>query len=476
MANIQGGSNTLNVANVTGSNLQVSLSNDPIFIGGARNFSENDAGTIMGVPRLRSPETSSDYRLRVGTDSVFDNEFFNYAAQNTSKHRYANTTMTNVWGGGFVTTNGTSITTVTTATLLQTYRNFPLFTAGATYCHFGFALSNQPTTNTTIDIGLYTPGAANPFTPADGIFFRINSAGIFGVINVNGTEITTNALNYTVVVNEVREFIIVVKNNGATFWIDDVLYASLDAPVTVGSPALAGSLPFCMRHAIVAGVAGAVLQGKLAYYHVSLADFSHNRLWPTVQAGMGNNSIQGASGHTQGQSSNNVNNTAPASATLANATAGYTTLGGQFQFAAPVGSETDYALFAFQNPVLTTAITGRNLVIRGIWIDTFVMGAVSATTATLLQWSLGVGATAVTLLTAEAATTRATRRISLGAQSIAVATPIGGRSSNEVDVNLDAPLVVEPGTFLHVILKTPVGTATASQIIRGVVGINAFWE
>jgi hypothetical protein len=46
----------------------------------------------------------------------------------------------------------------------------------------------------------------------------------------------------------------------------------------------------------------------------------------------------------------------------------------------------------------------------------------------------------------------------------------------EIDVNLDAPLVVEPGTYVHVILKMPVGSATASQVIRGLCGINSYFE
>lgn len=74
------------------------------------------------------------------------------------------------------------------------------------------------------------------------------------------------------------------------------------------------------------------------------------------------------------------------------------------------------------------------------------------------------------------AAARAPRRITLGTQAFPVGAAIGADAGKRIDVNLDAPVVVEPGTFLHVILKMPVGTATASQIIRGVVGINAYWE
>jgi hypothetical protein len=476
MASIQGGSNTINVADVDADfNLKVALPTGDAFAGKVRIMSENDPGNIIGEPYLKSPETSADYRLRVGTDSLFDNDYFNYAAQNTTKHKYTNTTLTMTYGGGFLTTNGGSITTTTTAAVLQTYRHFPVFGASSTYCHTSFSLTAQPTTNTIIDIGLFTPGAANPYAPTDGVFFRITSAGIFGVININGTEVTTSALNFTFTLNTVYEFIIVLDQDKVEFWINEQLYAILNTPIGNGAPSYAGSLPFAVRHAIVGGAAGAVLQLKLANYHVSIADFAHNRLWASVQAGMGNNAIQGASGMTQAQTANATNSAAPASATLSNTAAGYTTLGGQWQFAAVLGAETDYALFAYLNTVPTTAITGRNLVIRGVWIESLNTVVAVATTATVLQWSLGVGSTAVSLATAEAATTRAPRRIMLGLQTFPVGATVGATAAR-IDVNLDAPVVVEPGTYFHVILKVPIGTATATEIFRGIVGVNAYWE
>lgn len=476
MASIQGGSDTINVANVDSDfNLKVTLPTGNAFAGKVRIMSENDPGTIVGAPYLKSPETSTDYRLRVGTDSLFDNEFFNYAAQNTSKHKYTTTTLSMTYGGGFLTTNGASITTTSTAAILQTYRHFPVFAGSATYCHAAFALSNQPATNTIIDIGLFTPGAANPYAPTDGIFFRITSAGIFGVVNTNGSEVTTSALPFTFIDNAVSEYIIVINPNDVEFWINGVLYAEIDTPTGAGAPAYAGSLPFAVRHAIVGGAAGTIVQLKLANYHISIADFAINRLWPTAQSGMGNSSIQGASGMTQGQTANATNSAAPTSATLSNTAAGYTTLGGQFQFAAVAGAETDFALFAYLNTVPTTAITGRNLIVRGIWIDTMNTVVAVATTATVLQWSLAAGSTAVSLATAEGTNTRAPRRTMLGIQTFPVGATVGAVATR-IDINLDSPITIEPGTYLHVILKVPIGTATATEIFRGIVGINAYWE
>ena len=102
-------------------------------------------------------------------------------------------------------------------------------------------------------------------------------------------------------------------------------------------------------------------------------------------------------------------------------------------------------------------------------------GAAVATTATWLQWALGVGASAVSLATADAAATKSSARIALGNQVFPIAAAIGAQATR-IDVNLDAPLVVNATEFVHVILKMPLGTATASQIVRGVVGINAYFE
>jgi hypothetical protein len=184
---------------------------------------------------------------------------------------------------------------------------------------------------------------------------------------------------------------------------------------------------------------------------------------------MGNGAIQAPSGSTVGQTANYPNSAAPVLATLSNTAAGYATKGGQFSFAAVAGAETDYALFAYPVPA------GQTLIVRGIWIDTMNTGAAVATTATWLQWSLGAGASAVSLATAEGAATKAPARLAIGNQVFPITASVGAQATR-LDVNLDAPIVVNAGEYLHIIVKMPLGTATASQVIRGVVGVNGFFE
>jgi hypothetical protein len=163
------------------------------------------------------------------------------------------------------------------------------------------------------------------------------------------------------------------------------------------------------------------------------------------------------------QTANYANSAAPASATLSNTTAGYTTLGGQWQFAAVAGAETDYALFGFTVP------TGYTLLVHGVRIAAFNLGAAVATTPTLLQWGLGANGASANL------STGGHQRVATGAQSFAVGTPIGGAAA-ELVWNRNSPLITESGRVFVVILKMPTATATASQIVRGVVELDAFFE
>jgi hypothetical protein len=157
------------------------------------------------------------------------------------------------------------------------------------------------------------------------------------------------------------------------------------------------------------------------------------------------------------QLANYANSAAPVSATLSNTAAGYTTPDGQFQFAAPVGAETDFALFAFTVP------TSSRMIVKGISIHAMNVGAAVATTATVLQWACDRAA-AVTLASNSF-------RKALGIQTFPVAAAIGTVAAPIVE-RFDVPIVIESGQTWHVMLKVPVGTATASQIIRGVVRVD----
>lgn len=449
---------------------------DAASTGSIRIMSENDAGTVTGTPLLSSPETSPDYRLRVGMDSLLDYHVFSGSnAQFTGKHFFGNTTMTATQNGvqGFVTNAG-NITTLSTNVMLRTYQAFAVFGAGVTYADMSVAFTAAAPTNTVLEFGFGLFATTTPFASSDGAVFRYSSLGMQGVLTFNSTETTVN-LPFVPTINTFAKYTVTVSTEEVQFWVDDTLQGVLARSATNGDVWQPMKACLGFRHNIAASAASAAVSMKVMNYSVTLGDIQAPRLWSTAMAAMAGSGIQGQNNMTQGQTANYVNSTVPASATLSNTAAGYTNMGGQFQFAAVAGAETDYALFVYFVPAITTNGDNKSLVIRGVWIDTVNTGAAVATTATLLQWAIAVGSSAVSLATAEAANTKAPRRLALGFQSFAIADAIG-KQAVPIDKNLDAPLVVNPGEFLHIILKMPLGTATASQVIRGVVGLNAYWE
>ena len=428
-----------------------------------------------GEPRLvRAAKVSTDGRLRVGVDNIYWADTFNHTVVDGGAYQFVSVTATIAMSGGFMVFNaGNSVASAAVARA-QTYKTFPLHPAGSLEVLFRLRFAINPIANNVCEFGLGF--AATTATPTDGVYFKLNTAGsLVGVMNINGTE-TTTAPMPAPVANEVYYYRIVIDQDRIEFYIDGVLEGVILSPNTAAAISLSRWQPLLMR-CYNAAATGSAQRMEIADVSVIARDLALNRLWATAMAGIECGSYNNPRGAAVGQSANYVNNTAPVSATLSNTAAGYTTLGGQFQFAAVAGAETDYALFAFQVPVAAAGGGNRNLVIRGVRIETFNMGAASATTPTVLQWALGVGSTAVSLATADSNTagTRAPRRIPLGVQSIPVGTAIGGNVT-PIDVNLDAPLYVAAGTFVHIILRMPVGTATASQIIRGLAMINGYFE
>lgn len=449
----------------------------PANVGGVRLFSENDAGTVLPAPYLMSPETDQDFRLRVAQDTPLDIETFNYTAQNTGKHNYNNTTLTAVWGTGGLLFNGTSITTQNTNARVRTYASFASMDPGTLNVASVVAFSAQPVANTFIDFGLFLDAGSSPFTPTDGVFFRLTSAGLYGVINHNTTELTTSAFNFTYTTSRFYAFLIVVHERNVEFWIDNVLYATLDTPVGQGQPFAAEALPFAMRHAIIGGAAGGVLQATLKDYSVSLGGLQINDTLGEI-----NNRIvgayQGLSGGTMGTLASYANSADPtASAALSNTVVLVTGLGGQFRFNAAGTAVTDGIVTSFQVPALAVGARNRRLKVNGIRIDCVNTGAAVGTTATVLQWSLAFGHTAFALNTNEAATTKAPRRIPVGLMAWPIGAAIGAPpTGGALTLNFDSPIYVNPGEFFAFVAKFIIGTATGSQVIWGTATVIHSWE
>jgi hypothetical protein len=171
---------------------------------------------------------------------------------------------------------------------------------------------------------------------------------------------------------------------------------------------------------------------------------------------------------TGNQSANYTNSTGPSNATLSNTAAGYTTLGGLFQFVAPAGAETDYALFAYQVPV------GYHLYVDSVSISAFIAGVKSSTTATVLEWAMAANSSTVSLATGPP---NPPIRFPVGVQQAPKSSSLGETFlPGPIVYEPDTPIIVNPTRFFHVILRVPIGNATIGQLVRGSVMVEGYFQ
>lgn len=446
----------------------------PSEMAGMAMFSENDDGSVTGTRYVYSPETDEDYRLRIAEDVIYDTETFNYTAQNTGKHMYATTTMTNAWSAAGLITNSGNIVTTTTGTSFGSYAEFPILGSTMLYCEVEGSFSAQPTANTVIDFGLFRRGAANPYAPTDGVYFRLTAAGLIGVINSNGTETTTSTLGFTYTNSEVHQFTISCHERETQFWIDNVLYATLETPLGQGQPSMSASLPMSMRHAITGGAAGAALSFALRDYTVSIGG-SGVAATASVMGQRIFGSYQGLSGGTMGTLANYANSANPAAAVPTNTTAALGSgLGGQFWETDTLAVTTDGVICSYQNPAGTANVQGRRLVIRAVKVESYVQTALTGG-GYVAQWSLAFGHTAVSLATAEGVAAKAARRVPLGNHTVASgAVALTELKTISLDFG-DAPVFVNPGEFVAIV-KKKVGTAPSAGVVAHTISLLYGWE
>jgi hypothetical protein len=444
-------------------------------------FDAASAGKFMAVDDQGEPLVF-DYEGRLDTsrDSLV---FYDPVdgAQTTPDFRlwtWTGTTMTvtQATGPSRITLNGGAITTINTNITLQSLNQFVTFHEASIYFHARVNPVALPANNAQAELGIGT--AAGAAAPSDGAYFRWKSNNTFVcVINRAGTEVES-AAQTAPVAGEYSHMEIIYNTERAIFMWESP--SGTDLRYEVRTPVAASSMTDTLRQPILGRIViGAIAPGAAPQIHVGevavyqkLLDF--NELWSYNQVtNQGRGSFQ-SSITPFAQTANHANSTSPTSATLSNTAAGYTTLGGRFQFAAPAGAATDFALFGFQVPA------GYKLCITGIAISITNTGAAVATTATIMDWSVAVNSSAVSLATADSVTGTSVasvgpRRLPLGMNSFLVGAAIG-QPAEDVVRTFEPPLVCEPGRFVHIILQVPVGTATASQVIRGDAMVHGYFE
>lgn len=373
--------------------------------------------------------------------------------------------------------NSTNLTTVNAVQILQSQRLFSRFPRVP--LHFKERLRHALFSGTIADFGFGVPATTTLVVPNGTCFRLTNSGQVQGVITVNSVEIAIGNVISKVASNgntvggnlnmsnsyytsNYFVYDLIIDDDNAVFTIQDTqtgeLIGELSLPVPVSYFKMWGATALPIYNRMYNSVAPSTAPVYIiAEMQVLSTDWN---IQPDMSQLAGSLSLSaGRNPFTGVQLENHTNSTAPTSATLSNTAAGYTTLGGRYQFVAPAGAVTDFALFGVTIPA------GSRFICEGIRITAYNTGAAVATTATVLEWAMGFNSSAVSLATANII------RRQIGTQSFPVGAAIGA-VVDPLDVTFETPEVVESGRFLHVILNVPIGTATASQVIRGQVLIK----
>lgn len=492
MAHIQSGNNAAGIANVDAAyNLKTALPTTPAYVGSVRLMSENDAGTLTGAPYLKSPETSSDYRLRVGIDSILFEDVFNATTQNSNLWYHIFATMTcSQPGAGTLNFGTVQGTTAAHGAVMRTYQYFPLINTAPLAVEFYGGQTIAPIVAGEVWLcGLGLPSAAIT-RPTDGVWFKFTINGVEGIIAFNGTEYTTGIIVpfANVIVGEMDKWVIVIGEREVEFWAGDVFLGEKEIPSGNAVPWLGVSAPLFMQK-YNTGAVNNTNQMRMARAGVTLTDLAINKPWGQSLGTMSRSLYVGQNGQTMGSTAGNSGTTAaiPATSAGSNTTpnALMAGLGGIFQMtaqASAAGASGDMIAQYYLNPVSTINITGRNLVITGAKISTLNYGAAVATTATSLVWGVAYGHVSNSLAAADKAsfatdTTHAPRHVFLGTQYAPIGAVIGQQYTGDIStVWTDAPIVVRPGEYLSATVRFLVGTATASQTIVYTITYNGYFE
>lgn len=445
-----------NVADVDANNqIMVTTSQDPSRAGAARIY--DSIGN-----EIRVEENGA---LSVSQDELILSEQVDGTALNINKWQTSVSGMTVAQAGGFIALNSGAATTASAYAILTSIMNIPLYGDMPVEYVFSAKVNTQPIANATIEIGL--GAASGTSTPTDGAFFRWNPNGAFqAVINSGGSETVAN-IAAVPSINAKHLYSVIISEDHVEFSIDDVSVADIPNPVGVAYPVSAGHQPVYARTCnggSPPGTAPIISIGQVLVRQIAV---NLDRPWRDVMAAQGMGGYQSPVS-AFAQTANHANSASPVSATLSNTAAGYTTLGGRYQFAAVGGAATDFALFAYQIP------SPFKFYVTGIFISSIVTGA-AIVTATVLDWSIGLNSSAVSLATSDGTGTWAPRRIPLGMQGFIALAGIGA-PANDLSRRFDPAIVVDSGRYLHIILQIPNGAATGSLVFRGDVTITGYFE
>lgn len=494
MAVIDTGSSVAGKANVTDNQLHIrpetAAETYPSRVGAIKMFTESDSGSVSGSVYLKSPETSPDFRLRTGIDTLLFTDTFNATSQNTGIWKHAFTTMTMTQSSGFLNVNAAGTSTVSgNYAYLQTWRYFPVIGTAPLSVEFTGALTSVALqANEVYQFGVGVALAAAD--PVDGAWYELTSAGLYGVIRYNSGTATKQLLTATArTLGQNNKYALVVSEREVEFWIDDVFYGEIVIPSGQSQPFLNASLPVFIEkyNASTVGASPSSIM-KMGDVTVTLMDLNTVKPWSEQMSGQGL-SGQGMNGGTMGANTFFTNSALPTTglpvntaltANLPTGLAGGRGLATLWNVAA-----TDMVMTQAVNPLGGVNQTARNMYITGVRISAVAASAAwtapAAGTHSFL-WGLYWGSTAVTLAQSESAsfttaTVKAFRRKLLGTMCWTAGTAaIGTPADKDITVKFDSPVMVAPGEAVGLFCQMHNGAATATGGMLFIYDFDHYFE
>lgn len=496
-SNIRGVSSGVGAEVDASNQLKVALGTDPTKAGFIRNAWLRDSTTAREMRVTEEGESfSASGRLLFYSD-------FNGATLLNNQWNTQATTMAVALAGGFVRLNSGSIVTTNTGVAINSARTFSLedgiqLRIKAKIRHSNGAIANK---QFEFGVGMYQVAANQAGASTEFIGFRWTQAGnLIGVIEYSTggapTALTTGTtINGGVPLsdNVSREYEIVISTSRVEFYIDGVYQSTIEEPADGPGLLKGASYPILNRLFITTATA---LAPVFDISDVTVLKIGAEADIPISyrQALMGRHSAYPQTGLTGTNGNTAVavaNATAPTATAGSNTAAASTGLGGYYALTATnIGTANNNTIInAFQNPAIPitagAGTHGRNLIITGIRISPMVVTTALTGGGAVLNWFVAVGNTAVSYATTDAAGTTALgskspRIIPLSVvDSIAAAAAVGVVATRVGDsyYALETPLVVHPGEFISVGVRTIQATAAVTAgVISGGIGFGGYWD
>jgi hypothetical protein len=496
---LQGGNNSSNLANVNSlQELEIVMPVTGLTAAGFVQMStESDVGDSTGYRSVIALESSDDYRLRVGVDQSIFNSTFEGTVALTTQFLNSSTIMGNAQANGFFNLNSGLVTTSAGAAYMRTWRLFPTYGTYPIYVDMWIREGNYDATNAISEWGFLFLTAQATQQILDGIYFRRTSGGqLYGVVTTNAIDMEVLILMTGNVPSrdgdglydpvKSNHYLITFHNDVVRFWINDVLVGEILCPASQSTYTGSSNVPVGFR-VLNTATASAGRQISVGFVNVGLGDQNVRKPWNHALCGMGAGAYQvqqgGTPGSTVTRGTGALGHPASGTARIAGAWAantgpGLNSLGGLWRSPAmsTLTSDADYPIFAYLNPTGSAALPGKTLYATGVRIgDTSIITGATLN-AMLLSYIVMIESSAVSVATADAATTTSGKSIVIGGHGFAANDIETGTMKAGFGMDFPSPLIVPAGKYLTVVVR-PFGTVTGNTlVVSGSVAVNGYFE